>query len=213
MLAALGLLGTLNRDGFSIFFAVAWLLYLLNLSSDSAPFLVVVPLMMMFLAGMFISLIESRINFAKVTAFAVVVLLLLSFLTIPLAIYEWTSSNIPFLWGPKVSFEQFTRVGYMAAFPVFVIYLGKYMKPLMSMKNDISYGVYIYGWPVAQALVAVAAQRQWALTPITYFLLTMLVLAPLAFASWKLIEKPSMSLKKWFDRPSPLATEMKNTAP
>jgi len=212
MLAALGLLGTLNRDGFSVFFAVAWLLYLLNLSSDSAPFLVIAPLMMMFLAGMFISLVEAKMSFGKIAAWSSATLALLAFLPLPLAIYDWISNNIPFLWGPKVSFEQFVRIGYMVAFPAFVIYLGKYTKPLMNLKNDISYGVYIYGWPIAQAIVAVAAQYSIKLNVLSYFLITMAILAPIAFVSWKVIEKPSMSLKKWFDRPLPLTKSAEKTS-
>jgi peptidoglycan/LPS O-acetylase OafA/YrhL len=212
MLAVLGLLGTLNRDNFSVFFAVSWLLFLLNISSESAPYLVVVPLVMMFLAGAFISLLESRINFSKMVLFSLLLLGLILKLSVAQAFYNWMASNIPFLWGPKISLEQIVRVGYMAAFPVLVIYLGKYTKPLFKLKDDISYGVYIYGWPIAQALVFVAVQRNWVLTPITYFLLTMLVLLPVAYLSWRLIEKPSMSLKKWFVGPSPLIKNGEKTS-
>lgn len=213
MLAVLGLLGTLNRDGFSVFFAVAWLLYLLNLSSDSAPFLVIAPLVMMFLAGMFIALVESRLSFGKLAAWSSATLVFFVFMPLPVATYEWISRNVPFLWGPKISFEQFVRIGYMAAFPAFVIYLGKYTRPLMNLKNDISYGVYIYGWPIAQALVAIAALYDLELNIVSYFLITMAILIPVAFISWKVIEKPSMSLKKWFDRPLPMEKSADKTLP
>jgi peptidoglycan/LPS O-acetylase OafA/YrhL len=41
--------------------------------------------------------------------------------------------------------------------------------------------------------------------PIEMFVLTMLATAPLALASWHLVEKPALSLKRRFGRPGVVA--------
>lgn len=59
-------------------------------------------------------------------------------------------------------------------------------------KEDISYGVYLYGWPVQQTLHALfPLLGAWALMAPS-LLLTGLV----SLASWKLVEKPALDLKR-----------------
>jgi peptidoglycan/LPS O-acetylase OafA/YrhL len=58
--------------------------------------------------------------------------------------------------------------------------------------TDLSYGVYLYGWPVTQAII-------WCLPGINRWLLSGLALmmsACLAYLSWRLIEKPALGWKK-----------------
>lgn len=59
-------------------------------------------------------------------------------------------------------------------------------------KNDISYGIYIYGWPVQQMLAVAGAQRL-GVTP--FLLLSLVLTVPFAALSWKLVEQPALRLK------------------
>jgi peptidoglycan/LPS O-acetylase OafA/YrhL len=77
-------------------------------------------------------------------------------------------------------------------------------------KIDLSYGIYLYGFPVQQIII----QRYWnQLTPLLLFAVTLPIAALLAFASWKLIELPALELKRFtFARktasdPSPLVSQ------
>ncbi|MGB0505147.1 MAG: acyltransferase family protein [Pikeienuella sp.] len=63
-----------------------------------------------------------------------------------------------------------------------------YCTPPMKMPGDISYGVYIYGWPVTQLVVWIAAP---ASAPVAA-LLSALAVVPFAAASWVMVEKPMM---------------------
>jgi len=58
--------------------------------------------------------------------------------------------------------------------------------------GDVSYGLYIYAFPVQQALVGQIA----GLDPLELFTLTMAVALPLAALSWIWIEKPALERKK-----------------
>lgn len=197
-LAILGLVGALQSNNIPGFFATAWLVFLANISNTSDSYLVIAPLAMMFLAGSFIAVMENQIDFKKIPLIGILGLAAITNYGVFQSIYGWIVSHIPFLWGPTVTAEQVSRVIYLAIFPLVVIYIGKLKRPVVNIENDVSYGVYIYGWPTAQTLVYLAIQRQITLSPATYFALTMALTLPLAFASWKLVEKPCLSLKRLF---------------
>lgn len=58
-------------------------------------------------------------------------------------------------------------------------------------RTDLSYGTYLYGWPVQQILIRLLAIRSpWKLLPLA----TAAVL-PVAAASWRWIERPALSRK------------------
>jgi peptidoglycan/LPS O-acetylase OafA/YrhL len=60
-------------------------------------------------------------------------------------------------------------------------------------RNDISYGVYIYAFPVQQSLVLAGAT---ALGFVPFILLSIAGTLPLAVASWCLVERRAMRLKR-----------------
>ena len=60
--------------------------------------------------------------------------------------------------------------------------------------NDGSYGKYIYAYPV-QVLLGIWGVARWGY--IAYATLGVLATIPLAMASWWLIERPVLRLKKW----------------
>jgi peptidoglycan/LPS O-acetylase OafA/YrhL len=62
-----------------------------------------------------------------------------------------------------------------------------------SMEGDYSYGIYLYGFPIQQALVEVfpTLKAWWALFPAAARATT-----ALAMISWHLIERPALALKR-----------------
>jgi peptidoglycan/LPS O-acetylase OafA/YrhL len=57
---------------------------------------------------------------------------------------------------------------------------------------DLSYGTYLYAFPVMQGLVILGMRD-----PLPLFLVTIAVVLPIAVASWYIIEKPALALKSW----------------
>jgi len=67
-------------------------------------------------------------------------------------------------------------------------------------RADLSYGLYIYGWPAGQLLVLSVP----GLGPVELAAATLAVTAPVAAASWMLVEKPALGLKRRLPaRPAP----------
>lgn len=83
----------------------------------------------------------------------------------------------------------------VAAIPLayLLICLGALIKvPALRLRNDVSYGVYIYAFPVQQLLAIVGAG---ALGVPAFAVLSFLATLPLAVASWFLVERPALRLK------------------
>jgi peptidoglycan/LPS O-acetylase OafA/YrhL len=61
-------------------------------------------------------------------------------------------------------------------------------------ETDISYGIYLYAWPIQNLLIKFVP----GITPLPVMILTTFLAAGLAYLSWRLIEKPSLSLRSIF---------------
>jgi peptidoglycan/LPS O-acetylase OafA/YrhL len=66
-------------------------------------------------------------------------------------------------------------------------------------RNDISYGVYIYAYPIQQLLAAAGWNRHGVAL---YIVLSVLLTLPLAAASWFTVERPALGLKNRLRRDS-----------
>lgn len=64
------------------------------------------------------------------------------------------------------------------------------------MKGDISYGLYLYAFPIQQTILA----HHLRVDPLTLFVATLVFLAPLAAFSWVYVEKPMLAERNWFAR-------------
>lgn len=77
------------------------------------------------------------------------------------------------------------------AYGVLTLALGPGTRRLPEPSADLSYGIYLYGWPVQQALFALAPQWSAGLQLIVALVVTVVIAA----LSWFLIEKPALDLK------------------
>ena len=88
---------------------------------------------------------------------------------------------------------------FIPLFPLFGCYLALWLAlnqrlPVIPAARfgDLSYGLYIYGWPVEAAAIWLLGGRAawWQV-----FLPALPAAAALAFLSWHLVERPALSLK------------------
>lgn len=96
------------------------------------------------------------------------------------------------LIGPFVA----VKAGFFEyVFPIcltYLLFIFTYRLPHFNMDQlgDISYGVYIYAWPIQQTV--------WRPGQSAYMniLISTAIVFPIAYLSWRLIEKPAMSMRK-----------------
>lgn len=93
----------------------------------------------------------------------------------------WLAAVLQPIWGLQLAAPFFTYT---------LLWIGSTVRsPRWFQRNDVSYGMYIYAFPVQQLLAALGA-TQWGLWP--YMGLTVAGTVPLAVASWFLVERPVM---------------------
>lgn len=127
----------------------------------------------------------------------VIISFLLGVLTHRLAGWIWVDWRVAALmWGAFALGQSFATDTVAIFGLIFVLsysvlclaYLGRASKGL---PVDLSYGVYIYGWPLQQLVVFVGLTYFGVVpAPLTLFLLVLPVLLMVALASWVLIERP-----------------------
>ena len=74
-----------------------------------------------------------------------------------------------------------------------LLVLGGRLPVRLGARNDISYGVYIYAFPVQQML---ALSGGHALGVLGFAAVSTALTVPLAWVSWKLVEEPAMKLRR-----------------
>ena len=72
--------------------------------------------------------------------------------------------------------------------------------PRLRLRTDLSYGVYIYAFPMQQLLVICGLAF---LAPPVFAIIAAVITVPLAAASWYVVEKPAISLKSRLIRKAP----------
>lgn len=93
------------------------------------------------------------------------------------------------LWSPGVQIASIIAISYLTWYIAFCpLPLWRITAPI----GDISYGVYLYAFPVQQAVYDLARDR---LDFFEMMAVSLVVTYVLAFLSWRLIERPMLALK------------------
>jgi len=153
-------MGLLTRSSLGPIIVISWMLYIIY-PSESETAVVVVPLMLLFFLGAYISLIKEKINFTYIGPLSLLVLALVSIDT-KLVGLTWFFGHVPFLYGPDLPLQKYQTLAFLFSLPFFMIWLA-YLKPIMNLRNDYSYGIYILAWPVQQVLVTTLTPNAWIL--------------------------------------------------
>lgn len=61
-------------------------------------------------------------------------------------------------------------------------------------RRDLSYGLYVYAWPVQASLLVIGAGGWWLPC---YVIVALVLSSALAYLSWTYVEAPALALKSW----------------
>jgi peptidoglycan/LPS O-acetylase OafA/YrhL len=93
------------------------------------------------------------------------------------------------------------EVGFVELLPIFGTYIllwlaydPRLLRLRVGRRVDLSYGIYLYAWPVQQLLIQGVGPA--ALNPYTLSLAAVIVSAGLAWLSWRFVERPFLALKR-----------------
>jgi len=191
--AIAGTLGLLTRERYNAIFAVICLLVFLHLDEQNSDYTLIIPMMLSFLVGGMIFFQEPHTNM-KVAA-------LCSLLAIGVITgdryLDFLADRLTYI--PLMSEKMLAQIEHL---PIIVatafcaIYLGKYAPCRLSLRQDYSYGMYFYAWPVQQSTVAVASMLGVQLGPYALTGLSIPLTLCLAAVSWHVIEKPVLRRKR-----------------
>lgn len=117
------------------------------------------------------------------------------------ALYHWRD-RVPFsgwlagglvavmVMSQRTDIGEFSLVLSLAYGSLWLGFRGFRLMTFFNRFGDYSYGVYIYAFPVQQAMVLAGFDR-----PLSNAVATILVVMPLAILSWHLVEKPALDRK------------------
>lgn len=202
LLAAFSVLGLLNRRSLvAVIAVIAWIVEIVVISTpalvgnftplfpnwdvisvlgfqlETMKVLVLLPI---FLSGSLLYLYREKVPDSRVLALGTTVLVLAGFI-IPLG-----------RGSPNFLQTSLDLTAVLLAYPL--IWLGIHLPfAAVGAVNDYSYGIYIYAFPIQQLLVMWGLNR-WGYWP--YALLSVAAVIPFAVASWWLVEKHALRLKR-----------------
>jgi len=96
------------------------------------------------------------------------------------------------------AFTLFKFGGFNLIAPILMtfIFINLFSKFEFHLKYDISYGLYIYHFPIGHLLSSYFSDK--SLPPLVFLILLFITTIPIAFLSFILVEKPFMNLKKYY---------------
>lgn len=98
-------------------------------------------------------------------------------------------------WIVTKNMEMLNIISELICFSYFTLYMSfktPVVFPDFFKENDFSYSMYLYAYPLQQIIIF----ENGSISPFKLMLLTLLGLIPLCWASWNLVEKPSLKLKR-----------------
>jgi peptidoglycan/LPS O-acetylase OafA/YrhL len=98
------------------------------------------------------------------------------------------------LFLASVATLQNYRVAGAAAFVYVLLWLAIRLPFNMRLPVDLSYGIFMYHWPLQQLMVLTIA---FTLPTWAFVMVSLVLSVPMAIGSWKLVEKPALAQKNW----------------
>lgn len=193
-MAILGIVGLLNKEVIGSLFISGMLFIIININSTSLAYTVIVPMLFCFLGGMYIALAEIRLNMKILGICSLILIVVINFFP---NFFYGLIGKLPWIYGPTFEGASINYFIYLVALPFLVIYFAKYFPKIVTIRSDISYGLYIYAWPIQQMLIFIMLKNSIECTPFRVFIFSLLLTCIASLISWNILENPIMRLKDY----------------
>lgn len=178
---------------------VLWLLSMFNMNSSDALYTVILPMLFMFACGSYLYLASFEIKKGTFVA-SVFALILIQFFP---SVFESIQKEITLIYGPELK-SALSHSLYLFGLPVVIIGAGQIFHIDIPQKKyqfpDLSYGVYLFGWPIQQGLIYYFQTNGYVLTPETLLLLSTAASFVVASISWYALEMHVLKAKNLYTR-------------
>lgn len=114
--------------------------------------------------------------------------------------------EIPLIYGPDI-WNYSAYLVYLLSMPPAVLWLGRKLDVPVRHIPDISYGLYLFGWPVQQTIIFLFMINEYTLMPKGLFVVSAFVTTVFACISWYGVEKQVLKAKNFYWR---FSNNMKN---
>lgn len=163
-------------------------------SSTEMVYAVVLPMVIMFVCGSYIYLAQMEITLSRMVPFAAIGLLAVQFAP---EVFKTIEREIPLIYGPSIGLILM-QLAYLLSLPIVVLWIGQAAHITFKAFPDLSYGIYLLGWPIQQGIIYVFQSRMLVLTPVALLGLSLIATLLAACISWYVVEKHAMKLKNGY---------------
>ena len=197
-----GIIGGLVKSSYPAVLIALWSYFIVgSITGNVDPFfLAILPMILVFFSGGLLQIANFKPSLLTFIPALIGIFLTFKysiFLIFYNHIYQYFPLwNSPQYWkGPWVPAIFIHTTIYFLCFPLLVISAGLFSQLKIKLSHDISYGVYIYAWPVSQTLIFFGEKHSYKWNPLALAISTLVIVIPIAYLSCRLIEEPFMRLK------------------
>lgn len=163
---------------------------------DSEPiYSILLPMIFMFAAGSLIYLMKDEKDLIRLGPVCAIGLLCVQFFR---AYFPLVGRVVPLIYGPDIFGMLLFFLVYIFCMPPAILWLGDRLRFQIKSVPDISYGLYIFGWPVQQTIIYLTMQNGCTLPPKWLFVTSALIATAIAVFSWYAVEKQALKCKNIF---------------
>lgn len=191
--ALFGIMALLRPSVVGTVYIVGLLLIITNMKSTSNGQTVIAPLVILFVCGAYIRL-EKSIDISRLGPPAIAILVLLFTPRVSTDVLAFVQAwwKFGFIWD--VTIWEVRYFIYLLAMPIALIYVCAFAPFSIKLRNDYSYGVFVFAWPIQQICVHYIMAGWMPANPIFLFVVSGAASLLVAIPLWHYIERP---ISKW----------------
>lgn len=174
---------------------ILFLAAMVTVQSTNPLATVILPMLFMFVIGSYSYLAYEEATIGRGGIWSIIGLVIIQFFP---NIFDAIEKKIPLVYGPDLSISLLLAA-YLISLPTFILWLGRLFQVSLSRFPDLSYGIYLFGWPIQQTIIYYFRVIHSAtLSPMLLFGLSTIASLIVATVMWYGLEIHCLKMKNWY---------------